>query len=191
MEPNMLTHYREAAMPALREKLGYKNAMEVPRITKIVVNSGIGSVDDRKAVAEDTANDISTITGQRPVYTKAKNAISNFKLREGEVVGVKVTLRNRQMYEFYERLVKVAIPTIRDFRGVSPKAFDGRGNFTLGINDHTIFPEIELDKVKRSVGFDICIVTSANTDDEARELLTQMGMPFRKPQPAEGDAAAA
>ena len=191
MEANTLTHYRETVVPALKEKLGYKNIMQVPRITKIVVNSGIGSVEDRKAVAEDTANDVSTITGQRPVLTKAKMAISNFKLREGDIVGVKVTLRNRQMYEFYERLVKIAIPTIRDFRGVSPKAFDGRGNYTLGINDHTIFPEVELDKVKRTVGFDICIVTSATTDDEARELLTQMGMPFRKPQAAEGEAAAA
>lgn len=189
MDPNMLTHYREAVVPALTEKLGYKNVMEVPRITKIVVNSGIGSVDDRKAVAEDTANDVATITGQKPVVTKARNAIANFKLRAGDLVGVKVTLRNRQMYEFYERLVKIAIPTIRDFRGVSFKAFDGRGNYTLGINDHTIFPEIELDKVKRTIGFDICIVTSANTDEEAKELLTQMGMPFRKPQTSEDQAA--
>lgn len=178
----MQEHYREAVIPALKEKLGYTNVMQVPRITKVVINSGIGSVDDRKAVAEEVANEVGVITGQRPVLTKAKNAISNFKLREGDIVGVKVTLRNRQMFEFLERLIKVAIPTIRDFRGVSPKAFDGRGNYTLGINDQTIFPEIELDKVKRATGFDITIVTSANTNDEARELLVQMGMPFRKPQ---------
>lgn len=178
----MLTHYRETVVPGLKEKRGYKNIMQVPRITKVVINSGIGSVEDRKAVAEEVANEIGTITGQKPVLTKAKNAISNFKLRAGDVVGVKVTLRNRQMYEFLERLLKVAIPTIRDFRGVSPKAFDGRGNYTLGINDQTIFPEIELDKVKRTTGFDISFVTTANTNDEARDLLALMGMPFRKPQ---------
>ena len=182
MEPSMATHYRENVVPALKEKLGYANIMQVPRITKVVINSGIGSVEDRKAVAEEVANEVGIITRQRPVLTKAKNAISNFKLRAGDVVGVKVTLRNRQMYEFLERLLKVAIPTIRDFRGVSPKAFDGRGNYTLGINDQTIFPEIELDKVKRTTGFDISFVTSARTDDEARELLKEMGMPFRKPQ---------
>lgn len=180
MEAAVLTHYRETVVPGLMEKLGYKNIMEAPKVLKVVINSGIGSCEDRKAAAEEAANEIALITGQRPVLTKAKKAISNFKLRIGDVVGVKVTLRNRQMYEFLERLLKVAIPTIRDFRGVSLKAFDGRGNYTLGITDQTIFPEIELDKVKRTTGYDITFVTSANTDDEARELLALMGMPFRK-----------
>tara|TARA_R110002096_G_scaffold4501_6_gene21081 strand:- start:15209 stop:15796 length:588 start_codon:yes stop_codon:yes gene_type:complete len=189
-EPALRTHYRENVIPALREKQGYKNIMQVPKILKVTLNSGIGKADDRKAAAEEVSREIGLITGQKPVVTRAKNAISNFKLRAGEPVGVKVTLRGRQMYEFLERFMKIAIPTIRDFRGVSLKAFDGRGNYTLGIQDQTIFPEIELEKVKRTTGFDISIVTSANTDDEARELLTLMGMPFRKPATKESDAGA-
>jgi len=181
MEPALKTHYQERVLPALQEKLGYKNVHQVPKITKVVINSGVGKADDRKAAAEEVAREIGLITGQRPVTTHAKNAISNFKLRAGEIVGVKVTLRGRQMWEFLERFIKVAIPTIRDFRGVSPKSFDGQGNYTLGIKDQTIFPEIELDKIKRTTGFDISIVTTANTDDEARELLAMVGMPFRKP----------
>ncbi len=180
-EPTLKTHYREQVVPALKEKLGYKNVMEVPKVLKVVINSGIGKADDRKAAAETVAGEIAVITGQKPVVTRAKNAISNFKLRAGEPVGVKVTLRGTRMYEFLERFMKIAIPTIRDFRGVSPKSFDGRGNYTLGIQDQTIFPEIELDKVKRTTGFDVSIITSADTDEEARELLALMGMPFRKP----------
>ncbi len=179
-EPALRVHYRENVAPALKEKMGYENVMQIPKILKVTLNSGVGKADDRKAAAEDVSREMALITGQKPVVTKSKTAISNFKLRAGEPVGVKVTLRGKQMYEFLERLLKVAIPTIRDFRGVSTKSFDGRGNYTLGIQDQTIFPEIELEKVKRSTGFDISIVTDANTDQEARELLALMGMPFRK-----------
>ncbi len=180
MQPNLKTHYLQVVVPELRSKFGYDNVMRVPRVEKVVINSGIGKAEDRKATAEEVAREIGLITGQRPVFTRAKNAISNFKLRADEVIGVKVTLRSDRMYEFLERLMRIAIPTIRDFRGVSPKSFDGRGNYTLGIQDQTIFPEIELDKVKRTTGFDISIVTTANTDNEARELLRLLGMPFRK-----------
>jgi len=180
MEPNLKSHYRQVVAPGLQAKFGYTNVMRIPRVDKVVINSGIGKAEDRKAAAEEVAREIGLITGQRPVSTRAKNAISNFKLRENEVIGIKVTLRGDRMYEFLERLMRIAIPTIRDFRGVSPKSFDGRGNYTLGIQDQTIFPEIELDKVKRTTGFDISIVTTAPTDDEARELLRLMGMPFRK-----------
>jgi large subunit ribosomal protein L5 len=178
--PALKKYYQEHAVPALREKLALKNVHQIPRIEKVVINCSVGKEADRKVAVEDAANDVAKITGQRPVITKAKLAISNFKLRAGEPVGVKVTLRGRNMYEFLERLIKLAIPVIRDFRGVATRAFDGRGNYTLGIKDHTIFPEIEIDKVKRNLGFDICIVTSARTDDEARELLKVLGMPFRR-----------
>lgn len=191
MEPNLKTHYRQVVAPALKAKFAYENVMQIPRLEKVVINSGIGKAEDRKAAAEEVAREIGLITGQRPVYTRAKNAISNFKLRQNEVIGIKVTLRGNRMYEFLERLMKIAIPTIRDFRGVSPKSFDGRGNYTLGVQDQTIFPEIELDKVKRTTGFDISIVTSAATDDEARELLRQLGMPFRKVEAKKTEAAAA
>ena len=178
--PALKKYYQEHAAPALREKLALKNVHQIPRIEKVVINCSVGKEADRKVAVEDAANDVAKITGQRPVITKAKLAISNFKLRAGEPVGVKVTLRGRNMYEFLERWIKLAIPVIRDFRGVATRAFDGRGNYTLGIKDHTIFPEIEIDKVKRNLGFDICIVTSARTDDEARELLKALGMPFRR-----------
>jgi large subunit ribosomal protein L5 len=187
MEPNLKTHYRQIVAPALQVKYGYTNVMRIPRIEKVVINSGIGKAEDRKAAAEEVAREIGLITGQRPIPTRAKNAISNFKLRENEVIGIKVTLRGSRMYEFLERLMRIALPTVRDFRGVSPKSFDGRGNYTLGIQDQTIFPEIELDKVKRTTGFDVSIVTSAPTDDEARELLRLMGMPFRKVEPKKSD----
>ena len=180
MEPSLLKEYKEHVVPSLKEKLGYANIHQVPRVEKIVINCGIGSATaERKQAVEEAIEEMAIITGQRAVRTKAKNSISNFRLRAGEVVGAKVTLRGNRMYEFLERLIKTAIPTIRDFRGVNPKAFDGRGNYTLGIADHTIFPEVELDKVKRNIGFDICVVTSANTNDEARTLLSEMGMPFR------------
>ena len=178
--PALKHYYQDHAAPALREKLALKNVHQIPRIEKVVINCSVGKEADRKVAVEDAANDVAKITGQRPVITKAKLAISNFKLRAGEPVGVKVTLRGRNMYEFLERLIKLAIPVIRDFRGVATRAFDGRGNYTLGIKDHTIFPEIEIDKVKRNLGFDICIVTSARTDEEARELLKALGMPFRR-----------
>ncbi|MFT4547788.1 MAG: large subunit ribosomal protein L5 [Pseudoalteromonas tetraodonis] len=180
MEPNLLKEYKEHIIPSLKEKLGCVNIHQVPRVEKVVINCGIGSATaERKQAVEEAIEEMAIITGQRAVRTKAKNSISNFRLRAGEVVGAKVTLRGNRMYEFLERLIKTAIPTIRDFRGVNPKAFDGRGNYTLGIADHTIFPEVELDKVKRNIGFDICIVTSATTNDAARTLLAEMGMPFR------------
>ncbi len=179
MQPALLTDYKTRVVPALTEKLGYKNPHQVPKILKVVVNCGVGSQAERKQAVEDALEELSRITGQKAVPTIARTSISNFKLREGEAIGAKVTLRGARMYEFLQRLIMTAIPRIRDFRGVSAKAFDGRGNYTLGIGDHTIFPEIELDKVKRTIGFDICIVTSANTDAEARDLLAIMGMPFR------------
>lgn len=190
--PTMQTKYKEQAAPALKEKFQYENVHQIPRIEKLVLNSSFGRAEDRKAAASQVMEDMAVITGQKPVPTVAKNSISNFKLREGEVIGARVTLRGRRMWEFLDRFINVAIPTIRDFRGVSYKSFDGHGNYTVGIADHTIFPEIELDKVKRSMGFDITMVTSANTDDEARELLTLLGMPFRKaPKAAEKEAESA
>ena len=180
MEPNLLREYKEHIVPSLKEKLGCSNIHQVPRVEKVVINCGVGSATaERKQAVEEAIEEIGVITGQRAVRTKAKISVSNFKLRAGEVVGAKVTLRGNRMYEFLERLIKTAIPTIRDFRGVNPKAFDGRGNYTLGITDHTIFPEVELDKVKRNIGFYICIVTSATNNDDARTLLAEMGMPFR------------
>ncbi|MCB1232767.1 MAG: 50S ribosomal protein L5 [Verrucomicrobiae bacterium] len=192
MEPTMLTKYKETVAPGLKEKFQYANVHQIPRILKVAINSSFGRADDRKSATEIVLEDISIITGQRPVPTVAKKAISNFKLREGDTIGARVTLRGRNMWEFLDRFINVAIPTIRDFRGVPHKSFDGRGNYTIGINDHSIFPEIELDKVRRTIGFDITIVTSANTDDEARELLALLGMPFRKAASrTEGEAAQA
>ena len=180
MKPDLLTKYNDEVVPALKEQFGYKNIHQVPFIEKIVINCGVGKAEsERKQAVQDALDAISLITGQRGVPTVAKNSISNFKLRAGELVGAKVTLRGDRMYEFLLRLIGTAIPSIRDFRGVSSKAFDGRGNYTLGIVDYTIFPEVELDKVQRQLGFDICVVTSANTNDEARELLHLLGMPFR------------
>jgi large subunit ribosomal protein L5 len=180
MEPTMLIKYKESVAPALKSKFQYGNVHEIPRILKVVLNSSFGKADDRKAASEIVMDDLATITGQRPVQTLSKKAISNFKLRADEVIGARVTLRGRNLWEFLDRFINVAIPTIRDFRGVSYKSFDGRGNYTIGIADHSIFPEIELDKVRRTIGFDVTIVTSAKTDAEARELLTLLGVPFRK-----------
>jgi large subunit ribosomal protein L5 len=184
MEPNLKVFYFEKVIPALKEKLGVTNIHQVPKVEKIVVNCSFGKAADRKQAVEDATNDLRAITGQKPVVTKSRIAISNFKLREGEPVGVKVTLRGRMMWEFLERLIKMALPVVRDFRGVSTKAFDGKGNYTLGITDQSIFPEIEIDKVKRQLGYDVCIVTSANSDDEGRDLLRALGMPFRDHKPA-------
>lgn len=181
MEPALKVSYKEKAVPALKEKFAYANIHQTPTIEKVVLNSGFGKEDDRKAASENVIEDLGKITGQRAVPTRSKIAISNFKLRIGDVIGARVTLRNRRMWEFLDRFINVASPTIRDFRGLSVKSFDGRGNYTVGVSDHTIFPEVELDKVNRSIGFDMTIVTTANTDDEARELLTLLGMPFRKP----------
>jgi large subunit ribosomal protein L5 len=179
MEPSLKTFYSEKVVPALKAKLALGNVHQIPRIEKVVINCSFGKAPDRKQAMEDAVNDVRAITGQKPVVTKSRKAISNFKLREGEPLGVKVTLRGRIMWEFLERLMKMALPVVRDFRGVSPKAFDGNGNYTLGITDQSIFPEIEIDKVKRQLGFDVCIVTSAVTDEAGRELLRALGMPFR------------
>ena len=170
--------YKERIAPALMESRKYKNVMQVPKITKVVVNCCIGSAADTKVALEDAFNEVRMITGQQPIKTASTKSIANFKLREGQEIGVKVTLRVAIMYEFLERLIRTALPRIRDFRGVSPRAFDGRGNYTLGVKDQTIFPEIELDKVKRNLGMDITIVTTAQKNDEAKELLALFGMPF-------------
>lgn len=178
--PALQQHYREKVIPALKEKLQLENIHQVPKLEKIVINCSVGKEPDRKVAVEDAAADLAKITGQKPVVTRSKIAISNFKLRAGEPIGVKVTLRGKIMYEFLERLIRLAIPVIRDFRGVPTRSFDGRGNYTLGIKDHTIFPEIEIDKIKRNLGFDICFVTNTDSDDAARELLRELGMPFRR-----------
>ncbi|MDF1740632.1 MAG: 50S ribosomal protein L5 [Verrucomicrobiales bacterium] len=180
MELALKEVYKAKAIPGLKDKFNYGNVHQIPTLEKIVLNSGFGREDDRKSAMENVIEDLGRITGQRAVPTKAKMAISNFKLRAEDVVGARVTLRGRQMWEFLDRFINVASPTIRDFRGLSYKSFDGNGNYTVGISDHTIFPEIELDKVTRTIGFDMTIVTTAKTNDEARELLTLLGMPFRK-----------
>lgn len=177
-EPALLTDYKTRVLPALREKHGYSNVHQIPKITKVVINTCIGSAPDVKESLEIARTELTTITGQRPVTTMAKKAISNFKLREAQAIGAKVTLRGRIMYEFLERLIKTALPRIRDFRGISPRAFDGQGNYTLGVADQSIFPEIELDRIKKNVGFDVTIVTTAATNAEAKSLLTELGMPF-------------
>jgi large subunit ribosomal protein L5 len=170
--------YTTRVVPALKEKRGYKNVHQVPRVVKVVINTSIASAPDVKAALEIAKDELKLITGQKPVETIAKKAISNFKLRAGQAIGAKVTLRGRIMFEFLERLIKTALPRIRDFRGVSNRAFDGNGNYTLGVADQSIFPEVELDKIKRNIGFDITIVTSATTNDEARALLIELGVPF-------------
>lgn len=177
-EPELLTEYKTRVIPALREKHGYKNVHQIPKISKVVVNTCIASSPDVKEALEVAKTELTTITGQKPATTTSKKAISNFKLREGQAIGAKVTLRGRLMYEFLERLIKTALPRIRDFRGVSTRAFDGNGNYTLGVTDQSIFPEIELDRIKRNVGFDVTIVTTALTNEEAKSLLSELGMPF-------------
>ena len=170
--------YKNRVVPALKEKHGYKNIHQVPRVEKVVINACVGSSPDVKQALEEAKKEMATITGQKPMETRAKKSIANFKLRENQAIGAKVTLRGATMYEFLERLIKTALPRIRDFRGVSPKAFDGQGNYTLGVTDQSIFPEIELDKIQRNIGFDVSIVTSAKTNDEAKSLLSELGMPF-------------
>jgi large subunit ribosomal protein L5 len=177
-DPELLSQYKSRVIPALREKHGYKNVHEIPKISKVVVNTSVGAGSDSKEALEIAKTEIATITGQRPVATASKKSIANFKLRQGQAIGAKVTLRGRTMYEFLERLICMSLPRIRDFRGVSTKAFDGNGNYTLGVTDQSIFPEIELDKIKRNIGFDITIVTTARTNAEAKSLLSELGMPF-------------
>jgi len=183
--------YKERVIPALREKHGYKNTHQVPKVEKVVVNTCVNTNNDVKQALEDAKAELALITGQKPAETRAKKSIANFKLRQEQAIGAKVTLRGAHMYEFLERLIKTALPRIRDFRGVSPKAFDGNGNYTLGVPDQAIFPEVELDKIKRNIGFDVTIVTTARTNEEAKALLHEMGMPFsdRAKKPAAAPAA--
>src|SRR6202022_2973188 len=179
MQAELYREYKDRVVPALRQKLGYKNLLEVPKVDKVVVNTCIPAQgSDIKQALEDAKKELALITGQKPAETRSKKSISNFKLRKGQAIGAKVTLRGDRMYEFLERLIKMALPRIRDFRGISAKAFDGRGNYTLGVQDQSIFPEVELDKIKRNVGFDITIVTTAKTNEEAKALLTELGVPF-------------
>jgi len=192
MAVEFYTEYKERVVPALAQKLGYKNLHQVPVIKKVVVNTCVGSSSDVKQALEDAKAELALITGQKPSETRAKKSISNFKLRDKQAIGAKVTLRGARMYEFLERLIKTALPRIRDFRGISPKAFDGQGNYTLGVADQSIFPEVELDKIKRNIGFDITIVTSAINNAEAKALLTELGVPFtdKAKKPAADKAAA-
>ena len=172
--------YQNEIVGAMTKKFGYKNVMQVPKLVKIVVNMGVGEAKENSKVLDSALADLETITGQKAVTTRAKHSIANFKLREGMPIGCKVTLRGDRMYEFLDRLVNLALPRVRDFRGVNPNAFDGRGNYALGIKEQLIFPEIEYDKVDKVRGMDVIVVTTAETDEEARELLTQFGMPFKK-----------
>ena len=170
--------YQKEVVPAMIEKFGYKNIMEVPKLEKIVINMGVGEAKENQKVLESAVSDLTLIAGQKPVLTRAKKSVANFKIRENMPLGCKVTLRKAKMFEFADKLMSIALPRVRDFRGVSSKAFDGRGNYSLGIKEQLIFPEIEYDKIDKVRGMDIIFVTSANTDEEARELLRFLGMPF-------------
>ena len=172
--------YLNEIKDAMQKKFEYKNEMQIPKLDKIVINMGVGEAKENRKVLDTAVKDLETITGQKAVITRAKNSVANFKLREGQPIGCKVTLRGEKMYEFLDRLVNLALPRVRDFRGVNPNAFDGRGNYALGIKEQIIFPEIEYDKVDKVRGMDIIFVTTANTDEEARELLTLFNMPFAK-----------
>ena len=172
--------YKNDVAPALMKKFSYKSVMQIPKLEKVVINVGAGEARDNAKVIDANVSDLSQITGQRPVVCKAKKSVANFKLREGMNIGAKVTLRGEKMYEFVDRLFSVALPRVRDFRGINANAFDGRGNYSMGLKEQLIFPEIEFDKIDKVRGMDICFVTTANTDEEARELLTLLGAPFAK-----------
>ena len=172
--------YLSEIAPALMEKYGYKSTMQIPKLDKIVINIGMGEAKENPKAIDAAAAYLAAITGQKPVITKAKHSVANFKLREGMNIGLKVTLRAEKMYEFLDRLFNVALPRVRDFRGINPNSFDGRGNYNMGLKDQLIFPEIDYDKIDKVRGMDICFVTTATTDEEARELLTLMGAPFEK-----------
>ena len=172
--------YKAEVVPALMTKFGYKSVMQVPKLDKIVINVGAGEAKDNAKVIDSISADIAKITGQKPVVCKAKKSVANFKLREGMPIGVKVTLRGEKMWEFMDRLFNIALPRVRDFRGINPNAFDGRGNYSLGVKEQLIFPEIEYDKIDKVRGMDVCFVTTAETDEEGRELLKLMGAPFEK-----------
>jgi len=175
----LYTLYKDEITPKLMEKFQYKNVMQVPKIERVVVNIGVGEAIQNPKALDGAVSDLTIITGQKPVITRAKKSIAGFKLREGMPIGCKVTLRGKMMYEFLDRLINLSLPRVRDFRGISPQAFDGRGNFALGIKEQTIFPEIEYDKIDKIRGMEVVIVTTAKTDEEGRELLRGMGMPFR------------
>ena len=177
MKARLYEKYMKEVAPALKTKRQYKNVHQIPRLEKIVVNMGVGAALEKGAI-DDAVKDLAMITGRKAVISKSRHSIANFKLREGQPIGCRVTLRRDAMYEFFDRLIATALPRIRDFRGLSTRSFDGRGNYSLGVGDQTIFPEIELDKIKRQQGMDITIVTSARTNDEATDLLKMMGMPF-------------
>ncbi len=172
--------YQNEVAPAMMKTFGYSNRMQIPRIEKVVVNIGVGEALDNAKALEAAVADLTTITGQKPIQTKARKSIANFKLREGRIIGTKVTLRGERMWDFLDRLFNIALPRVRDFRGVSPNAFDGRGNYTLGLRDQLIFPEIEYDKIDKLRGMEVTIVTTAQNDEQARSLLKLLGMPFRK-----------
>jgi large subunit ribosomal protein L5 len=178
MENEFYRDYKERVIPALQKQHGYKNIHQVPKVDKVVINTSVGSQSDVKQALDDAKMELALITGQHAAETRSKKSISNFKLRKDQAIGAKVTLRGERMYEFLERLIKAALPRIRDFRGVPPRGFDGHGNYTLGVSDQSIFPEVELDKIKRNIGFDVTIVTTARTNAEAKSLLSEMGMPF-------------
>lgn len=178
--PRLKQRYREVVVPALMKEFGITNPMAVPKLEKIVINMGLGEATQNPKVLDVAAEELAAITGQRPVITRARKSIAAFKLRKGMPIGAMVTLRGDRMYEFLDRLINIALPRVRDFRGVSPKSFDGRGNYTLGLRDQLVFPEIDFNKVDKIRGMNICIVTTAETDEEARALLAHLGMPFRQ-----------
>ena len=180
MSSRLKTLYKDEIVDAMIKKFGYKNIMEVPKLDKVVINMGVGEAKENAKVLESAVRDLEIITGQKPIVTKAKKSIANFKIREGMSIGCKVTLRGEKMYDFLDRLVNLALPRVRDFRGVNPNSFDGRGNYSLGIKEQLIFPEIEYDKVDKVRGMDVICVTTAKTDEEARELLRLFNMPFAK-----------
>jgi large subunit ribosomal protein L5 len=179
VQPRLQAKYRESVLPGLIKRFGYKNVMQAPRLEKIVVNMGLGEAVSNPKLIESAVKELTAITGQKPVVTRAKKSIATFKLREGMPIGVKVTLRRERMWEFLDRLVTLSLPRVRDFRGISGKAFDGAGNYTLGLKEQIVFPEIDFDKVDKIKGMNITVVTSAKTNEEAKELLGNLGMPFR------------
>ena len=172
--------YKNEIAPALMKKFGYKSVMQIPKLDKVVINVGAGEARENPKAIDAIISDLSQITGQKPIVCKAKKSVANFKLREGMPIGVKVTLRGERMYEFVERFFNLALPRVRDFRGINPNSFDGRGNYSMGLKEQLVFPEIDYDKIDKVRGMDICFITTANTDEEARELLTLMGAPFSK-----------
>ena len=176
----MKEYYKNSVAPELMKKFGYKSVMQIPKLDKIVINVGCGEARDNSKVIDAILLDLAAITGQKPIVCKARKSVANFKLREGMSIGAKVTLRGERMYEFLDRLFNVALPRVRDFRGINPNSFDGRGNYNMGLKEQLIFPEIEYDKIDAVRGMDLCFVTTANTDEEARELLTLMGAPFAR-----------